>query len=178
MQKSKILSQKTVYNSKYFRVEKREEENDEKIVSKDYVVRDPIVMIIPLTTDNQIYLARQYRGALDKISTELFAGHLDAREDPLDGAKRELKEESGLTAGTWKHLAQFHISANMEATVDIFVAEDLIEGASEQEADEDIEMIKISFAEAIEKIENGEIDAASHVAALLLLDKLRKEGKI
>ncbi len=178
MQKPKILSQKIVYKSRFFRVEKREVEINGKVFSKDFVLRDPIVLIIPLTPDGQIYMARQYREALKKISTELFAGHLEPGEELLTGAKRELQEESGLTAESWKHLGQFHISANMQATVDVFVAEDLTEGESKMDSDEDIEMIKIPFVQAIEKIVGGEIDASSHIAALLLFDKMRSKRKI
>lgn len=177
MKKHTVISSKTAFKSKFFSVEQDKIDIEGKIVTKDIVFRDPIVLIIPFSDDKYIYLASQYRDALKKVSLELFAGHLEPGETPLNGAKRELQEESGLTAVYWKHLIDFNLSANMGAKVHVFVAEDIKEGQPNQDVDEDIEILKIPLEEALGKIQSGEIDASSHVAAILLFDKLRREGK-
>ena len=60
----------------------------------------------------------------------------------------------------------------------LFLATDLTEGEAAPDHDEDIETVKIPFDEVMKKVESGEIDVVSNVAALLLLDKLKKEGSV
>jgi len=176
--KPKIISKKTIFKSKYFQIENRIIEENGKKFSKDYVIKTPAVFIIPINDNDEIYFARQYRSALEKTTLELFAGHMQPGEEPLDAAKRELREESGFSAKSWKHLATFDISANMVAQIDIFVAKELTGGDLNQEEDENITTIKLDLDSALNKIESGEIDTAPHVAAILLFNKLKKEGKI
>lgn len=175
--KSKILSKETVFKSKYFKIENRTIEENGKTFNKDYVIKTRAVYIIPLDENGEIYFAKQFRSALEKTTLELFAGHMQEGEDPLEAAKRELSEESGLIAKNWKHLARWNVSASMVAVIDIFVATELTKGELSQEEDENVETIKLDLNSALERIENGEIDTTPHVAAILLFDRLKKEGK-
>src|SRR6185503_20110037 len=102
MKHSKILSKKTVFQSTHFFIENIVIERENKKVSKDIIRRWPIAIIIPYTKDGEIYLESQYRDAFEKNILEIVAGHLEPNEDPLLAAKRELQEETGITARTWK----------------------------------------------------------------------------
>jgi ADP-ribose pyrophosphatase len=176
--KSKILSTNTVYQSKLFKVDQVEIERKGKVFKKDIITRSPHVLILPLTNENEIYLIKEYRDVYQKELLEVVAGYIKENEDPLVGAKRELEEETGLTAASWHHLTTIQTSANMHSTIHIFLAKDLTEGISQQDEDEEISLIKIPFEQAVKKVVEGEIFVSAYIASILLLDKLMKEGKI
>ncbi len=178
MSDAKILSKKTVYQSKFFQVNQVEIERNGNVFKKDIIERTSSVMVLPLTENNEIYLLSQYRDALQKVIVELVAGNMDLTKSPLDNAKRELEEEGGFVAKTWKQIATFNMSANLVGELHIFVAKDLEKTHTNPDLDEEIEVIKMPLEEALEKVATGEIRVSSNVASLFLLDKLRREGKI
>ena len=179
MEKHKVISEETAYQSKFFKVVKRKIAIDGREIEKDIVERRPFVLIVPLTENNEVYLVRQYRDALEKFSLEVVAGMLDHEgEDPLDAAKRELREEAGISAATWKKVGEINVSANMKGKAHVFAAKGLTHGETDFDEDEDLETVKMPFQEAVEKIESGEIDVASNIAALLLVNKLNSENKL
>lgn len=178
MDNSRILSEEPVFNSKYFHIANVIYHHKGKTFTKDVIARRSVVLVIPLTSNNEIYLVSQYRVAQNKITLELVTGTIDANEKALDTAKRELEEEAGLTATEWKFLTSYKISATAKGEAYIFVAKGLEQGKTNQDEDEDIKTVKIPLDEAINKAKTGEINVASNAAALLLLDDLLKEGKI
>lgn len=175
---TKRLSEKTVYESRHFRINRVEIERNGKKFKKDIIERNSSVMIIPLTENNEIYLLSQYRDALQEEILELIAGNMDETSSPLENAKRELEEEGGFIAKTWKQIATFHMSANLVGELHIFVAKDLEKTETHPDDDEQIEVLKMSLTEALEKVEKGEIRVSSNVASLLLVDRLLNGGKL
>lgn len=171
-----VLSTKTVYKAKYFSIIQKEIERNGKRFTKDFIERNSVVSILPLTDQGELYLEKQYRDAFGKEILEIVAGTMDNDDNPLEAAKRELQEETGLTATTWKQLATWELSVNMNSKQYIFVATGLSEGKSQLDDDEEITLVKISFEQAVEKVISGEICASVHAAAILLYDKLKKEG--
>jgi 8-oxo-dGTP pyrophosphatase MutT (NUDIX family) len=126
------------------------------------------VAIVPLDEEGNTWLVGQDRYTLGVFSWELPMGGAPLEESPLEAAKRELKEETGLTAGKWTELMQLHTSNSITDEVGIvFVAEELTEGESELEETENIESRKLKLAEAVEMALRGEITDAISVAALL-----------
>ena len=90
--------------------------------------------------------------------------------DPLESAKRELKEETGLIADDWQELMNLHTSNSVtDERGLIFVARDLTQGETEFEETEDLLIQKLPLEEAIERVLNGEITDAISVAGLLKL---------
>jgi ADP-ribose pyrophosphatase len=179
MTQSKIIAKKEVFKSRHFSIDHITVGKNGKTFEKDLIERIPIVLVLPYTKDNEVYLELQYRDAFEKKILEVVAGSMDhPDEEPLTAAKRELKEETGLSAATWKPLGTWELSVNMKAKIHVFLATDLTEGQAHLDEDEIIEVVKMPLNEALIKIETGEIMAASHIALLLLFDKLRKEGKI
>jgi 8-oxo-dGTP pyrophosphatase MutT (NUDIX family) len=126
------------------------------------------VAIVPLDEDGNTWLVGQDRYTLGAFTWELPMGGAPLDESPLDAAKRELKEETGLTAVKWTELMQLHTSNSItdEAGI-VFIAEDLTEGSSELEETENIELRKVKLTEAVEMAVRGEITDAISVAALL-----------
>lgn len=174
----KVLSTQTVYTSKYFKINKNVLERNGKTFTKDFIERNPVVIIIPYTANYEIYMESQFRDALNATSLEIVAGTIEEGGDSLETAKRELHEEAGLTAKTWKKIAEWDLSVNMNAKIHFFTATDLEEGEQHLDFDEEITIIKMPLEKVMEKIASGEIIGASHIAALLLFDRLRKEGKL
>jgi len=172
----KLLSTKTVFSSKYFKVNQNVIERNGKKFTKDFVERNPVVLIIPYTAD-EVYLESQFRDALGKMNLEIVAGTIEVGGDPLETAKRELKEEAGLIAKTWKKIAEWQLSPNMQAKIHVFAATDLETGEQQLDFDEEITIIKMPLQKALKNIETGEMITASHIAALLLFERLVKERK-
>ena len=105
--------------------------------------------------------------ALERLDAEL-AQHYGLDEPPLDAAKRELREETGLTATHWSEVMRLHTSNSITDEVGIvYVAEGLTEGETEFEETEDLEIRKLPLAEAVAMARRGEITDAISVAALL-----------
>ena len=93
--------------------------------------------------------------------------------DPLESAKRELKEETGLTANDWQELMQLHTSNSVTDEQGlVYVARDLTQGETEFEEVEELLIKKLPLEEAIERVLSGEITDAISVAGLLKLQLL------
>lgn len=174
----KILATKILFTAKNFQVKRHEIERNGKTFIKDFIDRNPVVLIIPYTKNNEVYIESQFRDALEGITLEVVSGNMEGSDDPLENAKRELAEETGLRAKTWTKIAEWDLSVNMYAKLHVFAATDLEEGKKELDDDEEIEVLKMPLEKVIEKIDNGKITGASHIAALYLFKKLREEGKL
>jgi len=137
--------------------------------------RNPTIAVIPLNEKNEVYLVKQYRYLLEQTTLETVAGFVDKGESPLQAAKRELKEETGIIAQHWEEIAKLEMSASVfKANMHIFLARDLELGEATPEEDEDIEIIKIPLKDAIVKIKTGEINTSASVSGLLLLENILK----
>ncbi|NIR61415.1 MAG: NUDIX hydrolase, partial [Gammaproteobacteria bacterium] len=121
------------------------------------------------------WLVGQQRYTLGAYSWELPMGGAPLGEEPLDAAKRELKEETGLSATHWSEVMRLHTSNSITDEVGIvYVAEGLTEGETEFEETEDLEIRKLPLAEALQLANDGEITDAISVAAILRVAALRR----
>lgn len=133
--------------------------------------------IIPINNDDEIILIGQYRFPLDVYSWEIPEGGGKLGVDPLDSAKRELLEETGLKANKWTKLMEMHLSNSVsDELAIIYIAEDLEQFEAEPEETEQLELKKIHFDDALKMVMNGEITDAMTVAALLKFQLLRKSS--
>lgn len=130
--------------------------------------------IIPLDDDGTTWVVGQYRYTLGRYSWEIPMGGVTIGTDPLAGAKRELKEETGLTANRWRPILDVHLSNSITDEVGIvFVAEGLTYGEPEFDDTEQIEIKKISFDDVVQMVKDGEITDALSVAGILKLAAMR-----
>lgn len=174
----KIISSEETYRAKYFKINKTVLERNGKTFEKDFLIRNAAVFILPIAEDGRIHMITQHRDAFDKTLLEVIAGTMEEGGDPLETAKRELKEEAGLTARNWKQIASWELSVNMNSPQFIFVATDLQEGEATPDEDEEIAPVLLSLDEAIQKIISGEIIASTQIASLLLYKTLLEEKKL
>ena len=137
--------------------------------------KNSAIAIIPLDADANVWLVGQERYTLNAWSWELPMGGALLAENPLDAAKRELKEETGLRARTWTEVMRLHPSNSITDELGIvYLAEDLTEGASDPEETEDLEVLKLPLDAAIAMVNAGEITDAISVAALLRMATFKK----
>src|SRR5579872_1996464 len=136
-----ILSTKTVYTSKYFKVIQKVIKRNGNKFTKDFIERNDNVFIIPYTND-EIYLESQFRDAYGEKLLEVVGGMIEENGNPLETAKRELLEEAGLTAKKWAKIAEWELTANIRAKMHIFAATDLEEKKQQLESDEDVQILK------------------------------------
>lgn len=126
--------------------------------------------IIPLDEHNNTWLVGQYRYVPDCYSWEIPMGGGPLNIAPLESAKRELKEETGLSATHWQELMHLHTSNSVtDERGIVYVARGLTQGETEFEETEDLLIQKLPLEEAIERVLSGEITDAISVAGLLRL---------
>jgi ADP-ribose pyrophosphatase len=132
------------------------------------VVRHPgAVAIVAVDTDDEVTLVRQQREPVRKHLLELPAGTLEEREEPIETARRELEEETGLHGGDWRELKRFYSSPGWaDEVVHLFAAERLERGEPDPEGTEEIELVRIPLAELPFRL--AEIEDAKTLAGLLL----------
>jgi 8-oxo-dGTP pyrophosphatase MutT (NUDIX family) len=129
--------------------------------------------IIPLDENNNTWLVGQYRYVPDCYSWEIPMGGGLLNIDPLESARRELKEETGLIANDWQELMKLHTSNSVTDEQGlVYVARDLTQGETAFEEVEDLLIQKLPLEEAIERVLSGEITDAISVAGLLKLKLL------
>lgn len=129
--------------------------------------------IIPLDENNNTWLVGQYRYVPDCYSWEIPMGGGPLNINPLDSAKRELKEETGLTARNWQEIMKLHTSNSVtDERGLVYVARELTQGKTELEETEDLLIKKLPLEEAIERVLNGEITDAVSICGLLKLKHL------
>ncbi len=161
-----------------FRVEEHVVETapQQKSVRRQFVIHRGAVAILPLLKDGRVCLIRNHRVAVGKTLIELPAGTLETNEPPRETAIRELQEETGYTATSWRELPAFYMSPGiLNERMHLFVAEGLTAGPAAREAGEQIENLLVPWEEAVAMAERGEIEDAKSLVGILLWDRLRTQ---
>ena len=135
--------------------------------------------VLPLDADLNTYLVGQYRFTLDEYSWEIPEGGGVMGVDPLESAKRELMEETGLVAADWSILQKIHLSNSVSDEFGVvYLARELTVGPSSPEETEQLQVIKIPFAEAYQLVEENKITDSLSVAAILKVQLMINDGRI
>jgi ADP-ribose pyrophosphatase len=138
------------------------------------VEKIPAVVILPVIS-NKIVLVNQYRYPIKSMSLELPAGHMNPDETPEECANRELQEETGYKAGEIEQLLSYHPSTEYSDQVyHIFIAEELIEGKTDREKYEIMEVEILDIDSVIERIIEGTITDGRTIITILLAKYLNK----
>ena len=160
-----------IYSGKMFDVLRETWEGRER----EIVVHTGSVTIVAIDGDGRFVLVRQFREAARKKLLELPAGIIDEGEEPLETARRELAEETGLRDGRWQELWRIHPSPGfVREPVTIFLAEDLEEGEPSPDAGEDVELVRLT-AEELEDV-LGQLEDAKTLVGLLLCLRERRDA--
>jgi 8-oxo-dGTP pyrophosphatase MutT (NUDIX family) len=137
--------------------------------------KNTAIGIIAVDKDLNTWLVGQYRYTLNEWSWEIPEGGGPEGEAPLEAAKRELKEETGLTANRWTEILKFHTSNSVTDEAGFaYLAEDLTEGEMVLEDTEaDMKVWKLPLAEAVKMIDRGEITDSISVMAILKVARMK-----
>ena len=176
---AQLLSSEVVYQGPLFRVlHDKLIEPGGRPSERDVIRHNGSVVILAVDRSKNkknpwIVIERQYRHAAQQFLWELPAGKLDAGEDPLTGAKRELAEETGYSAKKWKPLVEYYASPGfLGESMKVFVAEGLVAGDAHPEDDEQIEFRLVKLSEVLKMIEKGAILDGKTLTSVLLYARL------
>jgi 8-oxo-dGDP phosphatase len=121
-----------------------------------------------------VVLVGQHRYTLDHYSWEIPEGGVPVGEDPLDGARRELREETGIVASAWREIGQMELSNSITDEIGLFyLATGLTQGEAAPEATEDLRLRWVPFAEITAMIDRGELPDGLTQLALERVARLR-----
>lgn len=152
-----------LYEGPMFSVERRD--------GKDVVVHGPAVAVVAVDARDRVVLVRQTRVPAGGALLELPAGGIEDGEAPLETARRELREETGLHGGDWVELASFFTTPGFcDEKIHLFLATGLEEGEAAPEGSEEIELVRVPRDELPALI--AETEDAKTLAGLLLLLRL------
>lgn len=172
----KVLRKKRVYEGRVINVDLETVRLPNGAETDLEVIRHPgASAVVPLLSgeesqDPGLLLIHQYRYAAQGKIWEIPAGVLEEGETPLECARRELKEETGATAGKIEFLATVYTTPGFtDEQIHLFVASDIEGGSANTAADEDIETVVRPMSEVLEMIRDGEIRDAKTIAAILFV---------
>ena len=183
--KAQVISSEVVFEGSLFRVLRDKLIEPDGLHSERDVIRhNGSVVILAIDSSKNkknpwIVMERQYRHAANQYLWELPAGKLEAGEDPMAGAKRELAEETGYSAKKWKPLVEYYASPGfLGEQMIVFAAEGLVAGEARPEEDEKIEFRLVKLADVLEMIEKGAIKDGKTLCSVLLYARLQgRKGK-
>lgn len=131
--------------------------------------------VLPIDDDDCVYLIEQFRYKAGKKTLECVAG-ANEDETPLQTAKRELKEELGITAKEFVKLGKIQLDNSiLKNETTQYIARQLTFGKPKPDSEEELKIVKMKFSEAVEKVLNGEI---SHAPSCVLILKAEKWLKV
>jgi 8-oxo-dGTP pyrophosphatase MutT (NUDIX family) len=134
---------------------------------------------LPLDEELNIYLVGQYRFTIDRYSWEIPEGGGAFGIDPVESAKRELLEETGLVATEWTKLVEMHLSNSVtDEYAVIYLARNLSQHTASPEETEQLQVKKLPFEEAYKMVERGEITDSMSVAAILKVKLMLADGRL
>lgn len=163
------ISSRSVYRGRIFDVRIDTIREGDIEYDREIVVHRGSAVIVPVFDDRTVALVRQYRHAAGKDLLEVPAGSLDEGEDPESGAVRELEEEIGQLAGKIEKIAEFYVSPGfLTEKMFVYLATELTETSQNLEEDELIEIERLTFEQALNKIRGGEIEDAKTIVGLTL----------
>lgn len=124
---------------------------------------------LPVFEDGTVALVRQWRYPLAKYSLEIAAGRIEPGHTPEETAARELEEEMGLRARELERIGEFNVAPGYcEERIFVYLAKGLEPCEQNLDDDEEIEVVRVPFDEALAMVHNGEIDDAKSIITLLL----------
>ena len=142
--------------------------------TREYVVHPGAVVVIGLLDDGRVMLERQFRYPVGRVMTEFPAGKLDAGEQPLICAQRELLEETGYSAREWAYAGPMHLAIGYsDEVIHIFFARGLTAGERQLDADEFLDVCSMTPAELLDGVRGGQVTDAKTLSCCLWLQNVQ-----
>jgi ADP-ribose pyrophosphatase len=140
---------------------------------REYTLHPGAAAVVPMFDDGSLLLERQWRYPLNRSFLEFPAGKLEAGEDVLRTAQRELREETGYAAREWAYLGEMHpvISYSTEV-IHLFLARGLMGGVAALERGECLELLQLSQEQFFQAILMGDVTDAKTLACAFWLQRM------
>lgn len=152
---------------------------DGTVAKREVVEHNGGVCVAALTDNDEIYLVKQFRYPYKEVIWEIPAGKRDRNEEPMLGAIRELKEETGTTAETVIPIGELYPSPGYcGEIIYMFAAKGLHSGDKNLDEDEFLEAEKFPLQQVIDMIMTGEIKDAKTQAAVLKIAEMKRRGEL
>lgn len=134
-------------------------------------------VLAALTAEGKLVMVRQFRKPAERVMLEVPAGKIDVGETPMQAAVRELKEETGYTAGNVKHLLSFYPSVGYsQEQLHLYLCTDLTAGETCFDENEAIDIEEMEVELLFNMVQSGQIQDAKTVIAILMVRALLAEG--
>lgn len=177
----KITSEKNVYDNPWINVTEYQVINPSGNpgIYGQVHFKNTAIGVIPLDDELNTYLVGQFRFPLNQYSWEIPEGGGPEGTDPLESAKRELLEETGLKANQWTEIQRMHLSNSVSDELSIiYLARDLSQFEAEPEDTEQLIIHKVPFADVYQMVCDGRITDSVTVAAVLKVQLLLLENRL
>lgn len=173
-----VVRRRVVLDHPYFHLELATERDGEGREHEYVFGTGPeIAFTVPLWDDGTVTLNRQRRFGMRALSVEVPGGHVDSGERPLDGARRELREETGIVARKMTRLFTCFSSIKVQQNVHLYLAEGLTQGAQQLDHDEEISLVRVPLETAVRRAQRGwMVHGPSILALLAAADRVRTRG--
>jgi ADP-ribose pyrophosphatase len=181
--KVEVISSELSYDGPLFRVYTDKIIENGREVSREVVRHNGSVVILAVDDskskrDPMIVMERQYRHAAKEYLLEVPAGKMEAGEEPLPAAKRELLEETGFRAKRWRKLVRYFASPGFLAEwMQVFIAEGLTVGEAQPEYDEQLEIEMMPLSRVLSMIDEGKIRDGKTLISVMLYARLLQAAK-
>ncbi len=140
---------------------------------REWIAHQGAVAVIAVLDNGKLLFERQYRYPLQRVFLELPAGKIDPGEHILDTARRELREETGYKAKTWRHLATIHPCIGYsDERIEFFLAHGLTYVGESLDHGEILEVTELSLADALLAVRDGEITDGKTISGLFWAEKI------
>ena len=175
----KTLSKKVIFEGRIITVhEDAVQLPNGELASREVVEHPGGVAVVALDENENVYMVRQFRYPFHKVLLEIPAGKLNYGEDPFTCGVRELKEETGLTAGCYDNLGSFMVSPGFcGERIHIYLARELTNGAMQLDPDEFLEVEKMPLETLVDMIMDNKIEDAKTVIGILKTAQLLRREK-
>ena len=183
-----VVERRLIHRGRYleFRVDTIERADGSR-GTRDVVGHPGAIAVLALDDDGRLLLVRQWRIPAERAMLEIPAGTLDVHdgvtEDPDVAARRELEEETGSRAGSWRKLAEFWTAPGFASELmHLYLATGLTSATGDDrltpDEDERLELSRVTVDEALALVDRGEISDAKTILGVLWLDRLRRVGEL
>jgi len=184
----RVIDSNVLHRGRYleFRIDTIERADGSR-ATRDVVGHPGAVAVIAIDDDDRILLVRQWRSPAGRALLEIPAGTLDVHggvtEDPEAAVRRELEEETGQRARSWRRLTEFWPAPGFASEfMHLYLATDLEsitgDGRLAPDEDERLEVSRVSLDDALALVDGGGICDAKSIVAILWLDRLRRAGSL
>jgi ADP-ribose pyrophosphatase len=147
---------------------------DGTTAEREVVLHRGAVALVPMVDDGHVCLVRNRRYAVGRTLLEVPAGTIDPGESPDQTAERELLEETGYQAGRIRRIREWYVSPGvMNERMYLYLCEDLRPGPVRPELDEDLETVIVPWEEALAMADDGRIEDAKTLLALMICERMR-----